>query len=104
MTKSNYNIEYLPSFNEDFEQILIYITYKLKNKKAAIKLLEDVSNAIMARSINSEGFEVYKSMKDRRCKWYRIYVGNYTILYTIKDNVMIVSRIIYSKRNFDELV
>ena len=36
--------------------------------------------------------------------FYKIYVKNYIVLYTVKDNIMEVRRILYSRRNFDKLV
>jgi len=62
MAKNSYTIEYLPSFDREFGEILSYITYKMKNKHAAEKLLKKVSKAIMSRSTNPEGFEIYKSI------------------------------------------
>ena len=104
MVKDNYNIEYLPSFDEELGEILYYITYKLQNKIAAERLLENIENAIVSRGVNQEGFEVYRSVKDRKYSWYRIYVGNFTIFYVVKNNIMIVSHILYSKRNIEELI
>ena len=104
MVKDNYNIEYLPSFDEELGEFLYYITYKLQNKIAAERLLENVENAIVSRSVNPEGFEVYRSVKDRKYNWYRIYLGNFTIFYVVKNNIMIVSHILYSKRNIEEII
>ena len=51
-----------------------------------------------------ESFEKYNSKKKRKNTYYRIYVKNYTIFYTIKDNAMEVRRILSSRRNFDKLI
>ena len=102
MAKNSYTVVYLPSFEVELDETLYYITYKLKNKSAAEKLLNNVKEAIITRSVNPEGFEEYKSVNKRKYKWYRIYVRNYTIFYTIEKNVMIVAHILYSKRKIED--
>lgn len=72
MVKDNYNIEYLPSFDEELGEIVYYITYKLQNEIATERLLENIENAIVSRGVNPEGFEVYRSVKDRKYNWYII--------------------------------
>ncbi len=104
MVKCEYEIEYLSSFDKEFDETLYYIIYKLNNKNAAEKLIQNVQKAIIDRSTNPEGFEVYKEEKKRKHKWYRIYVGNYIIIYTVKDNVMQIARLLYSRRNFGKLI
>lgn len=103
MEDYKYDIEYLPQFDTDFASILFYIKYVLKNDQASDKLFKNVVNSINKRSYFPMGFEKYQGVSDRKHKWYRIYVGNYTIFYTIKCKKIIVSRIFYNKRNFDEL-
>ena len=36
--------------------------------------------------------------------WYRIYIGNFTIFYTVRNTIMEITHIIYSARNFDDLI
>lgn len=103
MEENEYNIEYLPQFKTDFFNILYYISHILENEYAANKMIQNVYDAIMKRKYNAMGFQVYSNISNRENIWYRIYVGNYTIFYTTKGKRMIVARIFYSKRNFDEL-
>lgn len=58
----------------------------------------------LKRSINPASFEIYNSVKKRNYDWYRIYVKNFTILYTVRNNTMEVVHIFYSKRNIEELI
>ena len=104
MMKNNYNIEYLPSFHKEFEEILYYIKYKLKNTNAAKTFIENVENSIISRSTNPKNFEIYKSIKNRKYSWYRIYVGNFIIFYVVRNTTMIVAHIFYNKRNIEELI
>lgn len=36
--------------------------------------------------------------------YYRIYINNYIVFYTVSNNVMEVRRIIYGKRNFNKFI
>jgi len=102
--KNNYEIEYLPSFGEELNEIIYYITYILRNPNAADKLLDNIDKSIMERKLNPEVYEKYKSNKKRKYNWYRIYVGNYMIFYTIKDNKIEMSHILYNKRDMNKLI
>lgn len=104
MMKNDYKINYLPSFSQELNEILYYIAYVLKNKKAAYNLLSLVETAIIKRSFNPKGFEIYKSLKDRKYTFYKIYIKNFTIFYTVRNNSMEIVHILYNKRNFDKLI
>lgn len=104
MIKNKYKIQYLNSYKKELYEIIWYMTYNLKNQKTAERLFNKVSNAIIKRSICPEIYETYKSKKDRKYVWYRIYVDNYTIFYTVKNDIMKVAHIIYSRRNIDDLI
>lgn len=107
--KTQYKLRYLPLFYEDFEGIINYIKYKLKNPIAAYKLLDDVEKAILNRVSSPESFEKYNSKKDRKNPYYRIYVKNYVIYYVVIEEadgskVMEIRRILYGKRDWDILI
>lgn len=102
--KSNYKVRYLPSFSEDLNSILYYMIYSLKDKLLAKKFYNEVKEKIEKRILNPESFEVYKKTKDGRYNWYKIYLNNYTIFYTVKDNIIEISRILYSRRNIKDLI
>ena len=102
--KNNYTIKYLPSFDKEFNEILYYITYILQNKIAAENLLKSVESAITKRSINPENFEVYKCNKKRKYNFYKINIKSFTIFYTVRNSTMKIVHILYSKRNFNNLI
>ena len=104
MANTKYKLWYLPLFYRDLEEKVVYIAEELHNEKAANDLLDEVENAILERQTVAESFEPYRSLRERRYLYYRIYVKNYTIFYTIKDNAMEVRRILSSRRNFDKLI
>lgn len=109
MGDTNYKLRYLPLFYRDLEEKIVYIAETLQNPKAANDLLNDVENAIFERLPNAESFEPYHSAKERRYKYYRIYVKNYIVYYVVIDNegsdkIMEVRRFLYNKQNWKELV
>lgn len=104
MEKDKYTLEYLPSFSEELNDIIYYITYILKNKKAAERLLKNVYSAIEQRSESPKSYQIYKGKVKMEYDWYRIYIGNFTIFYTVRSNIMEITHIIYSARNLDDVI
>lgn len=102
--ESKFEIKILPSFTEEFGLILNYISNELSNKNAAENFLLDVINAIESRSLYPNVFEKYVGKKRTKKEWYRIYIGNYTIFYTVEKNIMKVAHIIYSGRNYETII
>lgn len=104
MKNNEYVIRYSSTFINQFNNILKYFIHKLKNKIGAENFYNEVIKEIEKRSKSPESYEKYMSNKKRKNIYYRIYVKNYTIFYIVKDNVMEIRRILYSKRNFDKLI
>lgn len=102
--ENKYEIRYLPLFQEDFMEIIDYISVKLKNPAAAEHLIDAVEKAIYDRSFCAESFAPYRSQKKRKFPYYQIFVRNYTIFYIVVDGVMEVHRILYSRRNMASLI
>lgn len=103
MTKK-YDIKYLPLFYNDLEKIIEYIIYQLDNKIAANNFIDELEEKINKRAYNPKAYEKYISAKERQYTYYRIYIKNYTVFYTARDNVMEVRRLLYSKRKFEKLI
>lgn len=104
-----YDLRYLPLFYEDLEQKVLYIAEQLHNEKVANDLLDAVENAIMQRLPNAEAFEPYQSLKERRYRYYRIYVKNFVIYYVVIDDegpkkIMEVRRFLYNKQDREHLL
>lgn len=102
--KKTYKIIYLPLFYKDLNGIIEYITNVLNNRVAANNLLDTIEEEIQKRANGIAKYEKYKSNFKRTATYYRIYIKNYTIFYTIEKDCMEIRRIIYSKRNFNKLI
>lgn len=99
MIGKRYELRILPLFEEDLNEIVDYITYRLQNPIAAEKLMDDVEAAIEERRSCAEAFEPYSSSRKREHSYYRIQVRNFTIFYVVIDGMMEVRRILYSRSN-----
>ncbi len=105
MAETQYTLRYLPLFYEDLESKVSYIAISLKNPQAANELLDEVEKAILERQTVAESFKAYRSLKERRYPYYRIYVKNFVIFYVVigdegNEKIMEVRRFLYQKQNF----
>ena len=95
-------IVYLPLFKKDLQEIYRHIHDVLCNEVAADSFIKAVEEAINNRSFFPFAAEPYRSKINRYYIYYRIYVDNYIIFYTVakgNPSVMDVHRIIYAGRN-----
>ena len=67
-------------------------------------MIDDIELAIVKRVEMPLSFAPYQSSKIKNHPYYRINVRNFSIFYVVIDNTMEVRRILYSKRNIDELI
>lgn len=99
MTK-DYKLRFLPLFEDDLNKIVDYIAFKLHNPIAAEQLVDAVQKAIFERLPFAESFEPFHSVRDRKYPYYRITVKNYTVFYVVIGDTMEVRRILYSRRDW----
>ena len=104
MENKKYILSILPMFEDDLNETIDYISEKLKNPAAALRLVNDIESAILNRLDNPLGFEQYRSSRKRPHNYYRIYIRNYTVYYVVIDNVMEVRRLLYSARDINSLL
>ena len=104
INKQTFKLTFLPLFEEDLLKAADYITNTLQNPSADHRLVDDIELAIVKRLEMPLSFVPYQSSKIRNHPYYRINVRNFSIFYVVIDNTMEVRRILYSKRNIDELI
>lgn len=93
MNEKHYDLRFLPLFEDDLNEIVDYITYRLRNPAAAERLVDDVEAAILERLPCAESFEPFHSARERQYPYYRIQVRNFTVFYVVIGNIMEVRRI-----------
>lgn len=105
---NHFRLRYLPLFYDDFSEIIDYISNHLMNPQAADELIDAVEEAILQRLPFADSFPEYPSKFDRKHRYYRIDVKNYTVFYVVIHDVncsfMEIRRILYNKRNFSNLI
>ena len=104
MLNDKFKLRYLPKYEDDLNDIVDYIIFKLNNPDSAMKLVGKAENAILERLNCPLSFEPYQSDRRRKNEYYRIYVDNFTIYYVVIDDVMEVRRILYSRRDTKRLI
>ena len=104
MNKQTFKLTFLPLFEEDLLEVTDYITNTLQNPSADHRLVDDIELAIVKRLEIPLSFAPYQSSKIRNYPYYRIKVSNFSISYVVIDDTMEVRRLLYSKRNIDELL
>ena len=109
MANIKYKLRYLPLFYKDLEEKIVYIVEELHNEKAANDLLDEVEAAILERQPVAESFEQYRSLRERRYPYYRIYVKNFVVYYVViddecEDKIMEVRRFLYNKQDVKRLL
>ena len=99
-----YTLHYLPLAKQDLSEIVNYIQNNLENPIAAENTLSKIEAAILERLESPESFAVWQSKKQRPYPYRKINVGNYTVWYVVIDHIMEVRRILYSRRDEENLI
>jgi hypothetical protein len=96
-----YKIKYFDAFNDDLYETTNYIENMLKNEIASQNLYEKTKNAINIRADSVISTKKYYTKANNA--YYKININNYSIFYTIKDNIMEVRRFLYNKMNIEKM-
>ena len=99
-----YKLSFLPLFEQDLNEIVVYITANLQNPSAAERLVDDIEATVYKRLEAPLSFAPFRSSKKRPHPYYRINVRNFSVFYVVIDDTMEVRRVLYSKRNLDKLL
>ena len=98
-----YNILYSKSFECELISIVSYIGFVLNNRQAATDFNKLVTKAIFKRSFKLSAYEP-ALLPGLSAIYYRIYVNNYVIYYSVENDNMFVEPIFYAKRNIPKLL
>ena len=104
MLDGKYSLRYIRRYEEDLNEIVDYIVFRLHNPDSAMKLIDKIENAILERLDCPLSFEPFQSNRKRRNPYYRIYVDNFTVFYVLIDHVMEVRRVLYKGRDTSKII
>lgn len=101
----NFKVEYSPSARKDLLGIHDHITNELMNPEAASRYIVLIISSADSLAVSPKRCMVRK--KDSKGREIRIFpVKNYLIIYYVDDDTQTVNilRVVYSKRNLDEII
>lgn len=99
-----FSLRYIPKYEDDLNEIVDYITFKLHNPDSAMNLIRKIEIAILERLNCPLSFEPFQSNRNRKNPYYRIYVDNFTVYYVVIEDVMEVRRVLYSGRDMSKII
>ena len=70
MEEKRYELRILPMFEKDLDEIVQYISVRLRNPDAADKLIDEVEEAVYKRLPIAEAFEPYRGIVKRQYPYY----------------------------------
>jgi addiction module RelE/StbE family toxin len=95
---------FLPVAKKDLKEIVDYIGDVLKAPQTAEKFLDQVESAISNLPEHPFSHRLYQPLKPITTEYRILPVKNYSIFYTVLDDVIEIHRIIYSKRNMETIM
>lgn len=91
-----YNVKITSKALADMEAIYDYIADELLNPDAAMGQYNRIANAIESLKIFPERFRLFDSQPEHELGMRQIPVDNYTTIYVIQDDDVVVLRVLYS--------
>ena len=99
-----HKIEYLPSFFQELDAIVEYITYTLEAPQAASNLLDELEKSINNLKNFPLAHRLYRPIKPISTEYRVFTVKNYLVFYAFLENTIEIHRIIHKKRNLSQLI
>ena len=106
MDHQKYNYKFSPLAEQDIDEILEYISLELAAPQAALSLIDKIqkANRFVYSCCSPFSRPLLKNGVLRK-KGYRILVvQNFNLFYVVEDNIIIIRRVIYGKRNYEDLL
>ena len=104
--EKKYHVKWLWSAKKDINEIQYYIAYKLKFPQVSINILTQI--LLKLNSIERFPY-LYPQLNTNRIKFKNLRkfcVSNYLVFYKVNQskNLILIYRIIYSRRNYSKLL
>ncbi len=99
-----YKLNYLPIAQKDLKNIINYIANHLKAPQAALNLVTTFDNSISRLQQFPYSCQVYQTVKPLKAEYRMLPVKNYLIFYVVAEGEIEIHRIIYAKRDLENLL
>ena len=104
MGKKPYRYEFSPLAERDLNDIFDYISLELSSLQAAERLIDDIQAAV-EQVCDFPFSRPLLSNKILRKKGYRLLVvRNFNLFYIVEGQMVIIRRVLYSRRNYEGLL
>ena len=97
-----YNVVITASALKDMEDLYNYIAYELYSPDSAKKLYFKIANAIQSLELFAERYRVFSNEDGYFTR--RMLVDNYSVFYIIKGSNEIITSVLYSSRDLNEIL
>ena len=97
-------IKYLPSFYQELEAIVDYISITLEAPRAALNLVNVLDIGIKKLKESPNAHRLYRPIKPIKTQYRILTVGNYLVFYVVFEKYVEIHRMIYKKRNLSQLI
>ena len=97
-------IKYLPSFYQELEAIVDYISITLEAPRAALNLVNELDIGIKKLKEFPNAHRLYRPIKPIKTQYRILTVGNYLVFYVVFEKYIEIHRMIYKKRNLSQLI
>jgi plasmid stabilization system protein ParE len=91
-----YTIQITDKALADMEEIYTYIAKQLQSPENALGQYNRIAEAIQKLNIFPERVKIMESEPERRLEIRQLSIDNFYVFYVIKDNKVIVTRVLYS--------
>lgn len=101
-----YKLDYLPLAKKDMVEIVQYISHKLGNPVAALRLAQDFISAGERLTTFPYASPVYLPIRTLQHEYRTARVRNYLMFYWVDevDKCIVIARVLYAKRDHDTLL
>jgi len=97
-------IKYLPSFQQELDAIVDYISLTLEAPRAALNLVDELEISINKLKQFPNAHRLYRPIKPIKTSYRVLTVKNYMVFYVVLEKHIEIHRIIYKKRNLSQLI
>jgi plasmid stabilization system protein ParE len=99
-----YKLVFLPRALKDINAITRYISVDLEAPMAARRLKKDIAEAAADLTKNPFRHRVYMSQRKLQFEYRKMPVKNYSVFYVVKENLVEIHRVLYSRRNIGSVL
>jgi plasmid stabilization system protein ParE len=98
------DVKYLPSFYQELDSIVEYISVTLEAPRAALNFLDELETSINKLKNLPNAHRLYRPVKPIETQYRILTVKNYLVFYVVMEKYIEIHRIIYKKRNLSQLI